>query len=218
MSPEPSRPAVEAYLGYLRLSELQDELSLDDYLADQPRALHDEIRGLHGEFERVSALLERLTPLASFSDHIRARYGDSVDPGISLSGDRPAEGGVRPPSGAGGETMARLSREGRGADARYDRRREIARGGMGRIIEVWDADLRRSLAMKVILGRKKAGAEVSEVDERRLSRFLEEAQITSQLAAPRDHARARARRRLRRAGCTSRCSLVARSQKLYARS
>jgi hypothetical protein len=35
---------------------------------------------------------------------------------------------------------------------RYPAKREIARGGMGAIIEVLDAELRRTLAMKAVLG------------------------------------------------------------------
>lgn len=178
----PPDPAVaEAYLEFLRRTEVQSDLAFEDFLAERPAAERADLERLHAEFERVSALLERLTPLASLSDHLRARYGDSIDPGISLSGDDGA------PSGSGessGDTIARLDEHRRAADTRYDRRREIARGGMGKILEVWDGDLRRRLAMKVILGRRKPGATESEVDERRLSRFLEEAQITSQLDHP----------------------------------
>jgi eukaryotic-like serine/threonine-protein kinase len=181
----PQNPeAVEAFLEYLRRCEVQESLEFESFLAGQSEGLHAPLRRLHEEFERVSALLERLAPAASFSDHIRARYGESVDPGIDLSGDRTSAETPSSGSGAGGATMARLSREGQAADSRYDRRREIARGGMGKIIEVWDGDLRRSLAMKVILGRKRANHAESEVDDRRLSRFLEEAQITSQLDHP----------------------------------
>lgn len=36
---------------------------------------------------------------------------------------------------------------------RYRLEGEIARGGMGAILEVWDKDLRRPLVMKVILGK-----------------------------------------------------------------
>ena len=180
----PTPEAVEAFLEYLRLCELQESLEFESFLSGQAEGLHAPLRRLREEFERVSALLERLTPAASFSDHIRARYGDSVDPGIDLSGDRSTRKAQSSGSSGGGETLARLSREGQVTGARYDRRREIGRGGMGKIIEVWDGDLRRSLAMKVILGRKKAGAAESEVDDRRLSRFLEEAQITSQLDHP----------------------------------
>ncbi|MAE28812.1 MAG: hypothetical protein CMJ87_07485 [Planctomycetes bacterium] len=56
---------------------------------------------------------------------------------------------------------------------RYRVGREVGRGGMGSVLEVWDGDLRRRLAMKVLLRRR--GAEGGNVDERTLSRFLEEA-------------------------------------------
>ncbi|MEZ6036312.1 MAG: serine/threonine-protein kinase [Planctomycetota bacterium] len=69
---------------------------------------------------------------------------------------------------------------------------EIARGGMGAILRVWDEALRRPMAMKVALGDQGLGTTLDEAgdtaplpeDERRLSRFLEEAQITGQLEHP----------------------------------
>ncbi|HVS19953.1 MAG TPA: serine/threonine-protein kinase, partial [Planctomycetota bacterium] len=63
---------------------------------------------------------------------------------------------------------------------------EIARGGMGAILRVWDDDLRRVLAMKVSLARPGAKGEAgtTSTDERLLHRFLEEAQITGQLDHP----------------------------------
>ncbi|MFT5048983.1 MAG: sulfatase activating formylglycine-generating enzyme [Chlamydiales bacterium] len=63
---------------------------------------------------------------------------------------------------------------------------EIARGAMGIIQKVWDADLQRFLAKKVILSRKPAAAEDShdEIDPLLLARFLEEAQISGQLEHP----------------------------------
>jgi WD40 repeat protein/tRNA A-37 threonylcarbamoyl transferase component Bud32 len=60
---------------------------------------------------------------------------------------------------------------------------EIARGGMAAILKVWDADLRRTLAMKVILSDKDRVPDGSTADMR-LSRFLGEAQITGQLDHP----------------------------------
>jgi WD40 repeat protein/serine/threonine protein kinase len=69
---------------------------------------------------------------------------------------------------------------------RYERQREIARGGMGAIVRVWDSDLRRTLAMKVMLGfddsPPKGSSDGSR--ERRVARFLDEAQITGQLDHP----------------------------------
>jgi serine/threonine protein kinase len=60
--------------------------------------------------------------------------------------------------------------------ARYEVRGEIGRGGMGAVLHVWDDDLRRSLAMKVILE--------SAANQQGLARFLEEAQVTGQLDHP----------------------------------
>lgn len=65
---------------------------------------------------------------------------------------------------------------------RYILKGELGRGGMGAVLKVFDSDLRRSLAMKVILPGNGEGAQ--EVDEVTLARFLEEAQITSQLEHP----------------------------------
>ncbi len=66
---------------------------------------------------------------------------------------------------------------------RYQQRGEIARGGMGLVLKVWDEDLRRPLAMKVVLGRD-GGARALEADPKTLGRFLEEAQVTAQLEHP----------------------------------
>ncbi|MCB9931797.1 MAG: protein kinase [Planctomycetes bacterium] len=64
-----------------------------------------------------------------------------------------------------------------GKKKRYSVIREIARGGMGKVIEVEDNDLRRSVALKVL--RKEM------LDRKDLvERFLEEAQITGQLEHP----------------------------------
>ncbi len=70
--------------------------------------------------------------------------------------------------------------------SRYQLQGEIARGGMGAILKIWDEDLRRNLAMKVILGRAEAssGGGSPPVDRRLLARFLEEAQVTGQLDHP----------------------------------
>ena len=71
-------------------------------------------------------------------------------------------------------------------ESRYDFKGEIARGGMGAILKVWDHDLRRNLAMKVVLGKDdpaKPGS-TSAVDDASLGRFLEEAQVTGQLDHP----------------------------------
>ena len=61
------------------------------------------------------------------------------------------------------------------ADGRYKVIRLLAMGGMGAVLEVDDAALRRRVAMKVLL----------EVDSpEQIARFIEEAQITAQLGHP----------------------------------
>jgi WD40 repeat protein/tRNA A-37 threonylcarbamoyl transferase component Bud32 len=93
---------------------------------------------------------------------------------------------------AGGDDASTEEIAPRGADesvdsssSRYEMGPEVARGGMGAILEIRDPDLRRTLAMKVLLGgsgpvREPGGSVAPE----HLSRFLEEAQITAQLAHP----------------------------------
>jgi serine/threonine-protein kinase len=60
---------------------------------------------------------------------------------------------------------------------RYEIEGEIARGGMGAVLRARDPELRRSLAVKVLLERHRGKAELER-------RFLEEAQITGQLQHP----------------------------------
>ena len=79
---------------------------------------------------------------------------------LSASGLLDAMGG----GGAGSPSSVRYRVEG-----------EVATGGMGSILEVWDPDLLRTVAMKVARGR---------ADEQLRARFLEEAQVTGQLEHP----------------------------------
>ena len=64
--------------------------------------------------------------------------------------------------------------------------REIGRGGMGAILRVWDAELRRHLAMKIALEGGSAALDKAAQASRslRLARFLEEARVTGQLDHP----------------------------------
>lgn len=64
----------------------------------------------------------------------------------------------------------------RSTSQRYDMLGEVGRGGMGTVLRVFDRDLRRTVAMKVITERR--------VDRRAMARFVEEAQVTGQLAHP----------------------------------
>ena len=70
--------------------------------------------------------------------------------------------------------------------SRYQVRGEIARGGMGVILRVWDEDLHRTMAMKLLRTDDVEGFESGKrpVTGRKVQRFLEEAQVTSQLDHP----------------------------------
>jgi WD40 repeat protein len=66
---------------------------------------------------------------------------------------------------------------------RYQLREEVARGGMGVILKVWDRDLRRTLAMKAAFGAVPRGDD-DPISLAQVTRFVEEAQITGQLDHP----------------------------------
>lgn len=92
----------------------------------------------------------------------------------------------RSPAGVPGpepDLIAQLAAKGP-QDSRYELQGEVARGGMGAIIKIWDKELQRNLAMKLILGREADGSSGLDVTPAKLARFLEEAQITGQLDHP----------------------------------
>ena len=129
----------------------------------------------------------------SLAARLRDRYGCDLDPRIDLASQPrpgqqpPASSPTQTPSSSGGTGLV-LHRLGErsGAASRYRVAGEIARGGMGAILEVFDEDLRRRLAMKVILERSTPsdGDGSTRVDPTTLARFLEEAQVTGQLDHP----------------------------------
>jgi serine/threonine protein kinase/formylglycine-generating enzyme required for sulfatase activity len=115
----------------------------------------------------------------SLTARLRAALGEEVDPGVSLQGSGPESAAD---SGHSSELLRRL-RAHAPASSRYRILGEIGRGGMGAVLRVWDEDLRRPSAMKVVLG-KDAESSADAVEMRTLGRFLEEAQVTGQLDHP----------------------------------
>ena len=102
-----------------------------DALCGEHSELADDLRQLHKEWARMSDVLERLGPKhGTLSLQLRERYGDSIDPEISLSS--PDEDGLLDESSAA--LMSKLSSQ--GGSERYRTRDEIARGGMGAILKV----------------------------------------------------------------------------------
>src|SRR5262245_34261344 len=120
----------------------------------------------------------------SFIQRLHRHFGKEIDPGIDLQASTEGESsGPGRPKGKAGDLHQKLTEQ-VGLGPRYKAGGEIARGGMGTILRVWDEDLRRNLAMKVMHVRESIPEGSSTYDEERLSRFLEEAQITGQLDHP----------------------------------
>ncbi len=131
----------------------------------------------------------------SFIQRLQNRVGREIDPGIQLQDESEF---LRDAAAAGEESDTSKGSSGSGrrlidklADSvklssRYRVSKELARGGMGTILRVWDDDLRRNLAMKVMhgLANTDASTRTGGADQERLVRFLEEAQITGQLDHP----------------------------------
>ena len=140
---------------------------------------HEEaLRGFMTELEMLRDMLD--LSQESIAAHLLESHGIDLDHSVSLDLRRPPTDHT-PGTGPGTIDLTPHLPAREGSSRRYRVRRELARGGMGTILEVWDQDLRRRVAMKVT--RQGApGLRVS--DSRALARFLEEAQITGQLDHP----------------------------------
>ncbi|MHC5081621.1 MAG: serine/threonine-protein kinase, partial [Planctomycetota bacterium] len=105
----------------------------------------------------------------------------SPDPG-SVTGRLRSGKGIRGDLSLPSEELPRDAVAGPTSEKRYSLLGEIARGGMGAIVRLVDNDIRRPVAMKVILGDESEGT--AEGDRERVERFVEEAQVTGQLEHP----------------------------------
>ena len=86
------------------------------------------------------------------------------------------------------EVMEHLAKRA-GSFRRYRHVAGVAQGAQGIVSHVWEEDMRRHLAMKRLLRENQlldsaTGADASPKPSRKLSRFLEEAQVTGQLGHP----------------------------------
>ena len=198
-SSPPPRPtdAQVAFADFLARRAAGEELDFDAWCAGRDES-EKELRDLYADFRLEELAGGGLAPSATRTlDFLRRhRGGENPDPGISLSPEPAAESarasGDEPDSTSSSKLLEQLA-GGEHRISRYKLKGEIDRGGMGAILRVWDDDLRRLIAMKVILGRESAkeaehatstGPRAEDVDSRTLARFLEEAQVTGQLDHP----------------------------------
>jgi len=163
---QPDDRALEAYSRFVARRARGDGASFADFVAAHPdisvqlQALDERYRDWQSVFERLSS-----------ESHAAATE---------------AKAAMDSKSGRPDSLLWQLKRKLPRSD-RYQLLGEIGRGGMGVVVKVWDEELQRHLAMKVVLGTEgedKAGQGASQPDPRTLGRFLEEAQITGQLEHP----------------------------------
>lgn len=126
--------------------------------------------------EDREALTKELIPLEI---HYRHRHGEKVN--ISATHDLPQESASNVPVNVGSRTLSHIvgstSSQVVTRFGTYEVLQEIARGGMGIVYKGRDTDLRRDVAVKVLLERHQSEAEL-------IKRFVEEAQISGQLQHP----------------------------------
>jgi serine/threonine protein kinase/formylglycine-generating enzyme required for sulfatase activity len=158
-----SRPE-DLLLEYLDARERDASLTFDAFCAKHPAEAND----LRNVFLGWQLAQQADGAKRSLAQKLKERFGSQADPGISL--EHGADADVDP------ALLDALKSRGP-SSSRYRLKGEVAQGGMGVILRVWDEDLRRHLAMKVMLDEQEGAAS-------RLSRFLEEAQVTGQLDHP----------------------------------
>jgi len=146
-----------------------------DALCGQRPELAPELRGLMDDWRGLEGVLSRLGFSHDLDQRLRRSFGERATLDLELHARPRAE------DAASAEMLERLV--GRGSPHRYRVQGEIGRGGMGRVLDVWDEDLNRQLAMKILLAQTDPERGES-ADPRLLSRFLEEAQVTGQLDHP----------------------------------
>ena len=170
--------AASVYAEYLARRESGEGSDFAELYQRCPE-LESELRSLHQAHLRAAAALNKLHLAGSLVERIKGRFGPEVDPGITLE----VESGRG--SDFSSDVVRRLANR-PGSFGRYQIKGEFERGGMGAILRVWDEDLRRHLAMKVMLGKAdpEAPGASPKMNTRALGRFLEEAQVTGQLDHP----------------------------------
>ncbi len=208
-STEPSRAAEDAFSDWLRLVDEGHDADFDAFCGERPQ-LADELRTLRDRWDEMAGVVDELGSGFDDDGPPPTHEGPAHDPDDGVGEPAAGNGNGNGRSHRHGELSAtfELDVEGRslgnpgsiGASGvstviqrlssnagsrRYSPRGEIARGGMGVVQRMWDSDLRRNLAMKVMLPRKfRRGARDSAGESRQIARFLEEAQITGQLDHP----------------------------------
>ncbi|MFT5286335.1 MAG: serine/threonine protein kinase, partial [Planctomycetota bacterium] len=182
MANQDQQPAEDeasvAFSDYLRRREQDPETEFDEFCRLRPN-LTGQLQKLRDDWERATELFHKFGGAPTLTDRLKSTFGERIDLDISLEDDEEDS------SSSSSRVMQRLAKPG-GLSKNYRSKNLVARDGMGAILSVWDEDLRRTLAMKIVLGRDEEASDegTPQVGENQLVRFLEEAQITGQLDHP----------------------------------
>ncbi len=170
--------ALEVFADWLSERENGTRVEFDALVRKHP-GLAARLAELHATWKRLAAAGDPTN--SARREGISSRSATQSLPFVSPGGERDEETGSELYSALIAQLSSRGSRFGR-----YKFHGEIARGGMGAILKIWDGELRRHLAMKVILGQEdlRPSGSTPPVESSRVARFLEEAQVTGQLDHP----------------------------------
>lgn len=174
-TPQGREAAEELFTSHIAELEAGGEERLAE-LCEEHSEHADALRELYEEWRSVDDLFEKLIP-------DRGTISVDLAPLLGSLVGRRGEGS----SSATSSSFEALEaiRERLASEKRYDVHEEFARGGMGAILRVFDRNIRRDLAMKVMLRRGLSGkSQESAAQTRAMGRFLDEAQITGQLEHP----------------------------------
>ncbi|MCH2106229.1 MAG: bifunctional serine/threonine-protein kinase/formylglycine-generating enzyme family protein [Planctomycetes bacterium] len=173
-----SRPNSDRSVAEELFAERFDDLEagvsgvLEDLCAAHPE--HAELfRELYASWQRAQQILGAGAP---------AQPTLSADLSALLKGAVRAdeEGGSKAESAQSGDALMQLQ-DRLDPERRLEVQGEMARGGMGAVLSVFDRNLRRQMAMKVMLKQEELEGPLSAGP---MGRFLDEAQITGQLEHP----------------------------------
>ncbi len=173
-SGESSLEAQQTFAQYVARVEAGEDADFAALCRDHP-GIAQELCALHAQW-KAGGILKRSGDDESSSEQGH-RPGSKEDSRISVEG--------RADLGFAETVLRRLAARG-DTYGRYRIGGEIAKGGQGAVLRVWDEDLHRHLAMKVLLekGGVSSTSAPPRVEARSLGRFLEEAQVTGQLDHP----------------------------------
>ena len=169
--------AEEIFLEYFARREAGDDVAFDDLCENHPD-IASRLREIYATWVEIGGLLDHVNLTSDSSGETTEEC--SIGPLDVSKIEHPTTGDSILP-------MQLLRRLGRRTDARerYRQPKEIARGGMGAIYQVWDEDLSRPLAMKFAMdSRSRRVRSFSRLDSRTLARFLMEARVSARLDHP----------------------------------